>query len=170
MRCPHCGARGTKVIDKRDSKPDSADIAVRRRRECTRCGARFRTYERPDIGRLRVVKMDGRREDFSRAKLVAGLMKACTKRPIDTGTLEQLAAAVEAEARQGETLEVPTAVIGELIMAHLRALDKVAYIRFASVYRNFADISSFEDEIRMLLPPPTSAESDKREALHAQAY
>lgn len=146
MRCPYCSSRETKVVDKRDSEG-----VTRRRRRCERCAARFTTYERPELARLLVVKKDGRREEFNRAKLRAGLVKACTKRPIPAEAIERTVDEIEAELRRREGLEVPAAMIGELVMAKLRAMDKVAYIRFASVYRNFADVSSFEEEVRKLL-------------------
>ena len=147
MRCPYCGSRETKVVDKRDN-----DAVTRRRRRCSRCAGRFTTYERPEVARLLIVKKDGRREEFSRAKLGAGLAKACTKRPVSAEAIERLLDEVEAELRRREGLEVPAEAVGELVMDKLRALDKVAYIRFASVYRNFADVSSFEEEVRKLLP------------------
>jgi transcriptional repressor NrdR len=137
------------VVDKRDIEEAPA---TRRRRECLSCGGRFTTYERPELPHLLIVKKDGRREEFSREKLRAGLQKACAKRPISAETIEKIVEGVEAELRAGGALEVPSRVIGELVMARLRALDHVAYIRFASVYRNFADLSSFEEELRRLLP------------------
>ncbi len=145
MKCPYCGSPQTKVADKRDSE----DLTVtRRRRRCTACGARFTTYERAEIVSLVVVKKDGRREEFNRAKLRAGLTKACAKRPVSAETIERLVNEIEAELRRRETPEVDHEIVGELVMAKLAALDHVAYIRFASVYRAFADLSSFEEEIR----------------------
>jgi transcriptional repressor NrdR len=125
---------------------------TRRRRKCESCAGRFTTYERPEVARLLVVKKDGRREEFSRAKLRAGIAKACTKRPVAAEAIERALDEIEAALRRREGLEVPADAVGELVMEKLRALDKVAYIRFASVYRNFADVSSFEDEVRKLLP------------------
>ena len=146
MRCPHCGATTTKVMDKRDSE----DLTVtRRRRRCAACGARFTTYERAEVGNLFVVKKDGRREAFSRDKLKAGITIACAKRPVSAAAIEQLVAEVEWDLRRREGPEVGHAVVGELVMNKLRDLDNVAYIRFASVYRAFADLSSFEEEIRL---------------------
>lgn len=145
MRCPHCGATTTKVMDKRDSE----DLTVtRRRRRCAACGARFTTYERAEVGSLAIVKKDGRREEFSREKLRAGITKACAKRPVSAGAIEQLVNEVEWDLRRREGPEVNHALVGELVMNKLRDLDNVAYIRFASVYRAFADLSSFEEEIR----------------------
>jgi transcriptional repressor NrdR len=147
VRCPYCGSRDTKVVDKRDS-----ESVTRRRRKCEGCAARFTTYERPEVARLLVVKKDGRREEFSRAKLRAGMAKACTKRPVAAEAIERALDEIEGELRRREGLEVPADAVGELVMDKLRGLDKVAYIRFASVYRNFADVSSFEEEVRKLLP------------------
>ena len=151
MRCPYCASRETKVVDKRDG-----DGVTRRRRRCSSCAARFTTYERPEVARLLIVKKDGRREEFNRAKLGAGIAKACTKRPVSAEAIERLLDEVETDLRRREGLEVPADVVGELVMEKLRALDKVAYIRFASVYRNFADVSSFEEEVRKLLPATSS--------------
>ncbi len=149
MRCPFCASRDTKVVDKRDG-----DGVTRRRRRCASCAARFTTYERPEAARLLVVKKDGRREEFSRTKLRAGFTKACTKRPVAADAIERVLDEIEADLRRREGLEVPADAIGELVMEKLRGLDKVAYIRFASVYRNFADVASFEDEVRQLLIAP----------------
>jgi transcriptional repressor NrdR len=149
VRCPFCHSRDTRVVDKRD-----ADGVTRRRRRCERCAGRFTTYERPEVARLLIVKKDGRREEFNRAKLRAGIEKACAKRPVSAEAIERLVDEIELELRRREGLEVPAALVGELVMERLRALDKVAYIRFASVYRAFADVSSFEEEVRKLLPVP----------------
>ena len=148
MRCPFCASRDTRVLDKRDSD----DVALtRRRRECQACGVRFTTYERPEIATLMVVKKDGRRQPFDRAKLRASIQTACAKRPISAETIERLVDQIETTLRGRDALEVSSSVIGDLVVEKLRALDQVAYIRFASVYRAFADISSFEDELRKLL-------------------
>ncbi len=124
---------------------------TRRRRECQSCGGRFTTYERPEMAALMVVKKDGRRQPFDRAKLRASIQTACTKRPISAETIERLVDGIEAELRSRDTLEVPSSVLGDVVVERLRSVDQVAYIRFASVYRQFADISSFEDELRKLL-------------------
>ena len=152
MRCPYCSSRETKVVDKRDG-----DGVTRRRRRCSHCAGRFTTYERPEIARLFVVKKDGRREEFSRAKLRSGIEKAVTKRPVSAEAIERLLDEIEADLRKREGLEVPAPVLGEIVMDRLRALDKVAYVRFASVYRAFADVSSFEEEVRKLLPAPSGS-------------
>jgi transcriptional repressor NrdR len=149
MRCPFCGSRETRVLDKRDAE----DVALtRRRRECQGCGGRFTTYERPETANLMVVKKDGRRQLFDRAKLWASIQTACAKRPISAETIERMVDQIEASLRSRDVLEVPSSVIGDLVVEKLRLVDHVAYIRFASVYRAFADISSFEDELRKLLP------------------
>jgi transcriptional repressor NrdR len=136
------------VLDKRDSE----ELAVtRRRRECLACARRFTTYERPELANLMLVKKDGRRQEFDREKLRASLQKACTKLPISSETIARIVDQVESDLRGRDALEVPSSVVGDIVMEKLRALDKVAYIRFASVYRAFADVSSFEDELRKLL-------------------
>jgi transcriptional repressor NrdR len=147
VHCPYCASRETKVVDKRD-----AEGAIRRRRRCSECAGRFTTYERPELARIVIVKKDGRREGFNRPKLRDGIAKACTKRPVSAEAIERLLEEIEADLRRRDGLEVPAEAVGELVMEKLRALDKVAYIRFASVYRNFADVSSFEEEVRKLLP------------------
>ncbi len=145
MRCPYCGFADTKVTDSRD-----ADEGIRRRRECLNCGQRFTTAERLVTGSLLVAKKDGRREEFSREKLLAGLRKACEKRPLAAGAIEAVADAVEAALRARGAPEVPSVDVGELVMAHLRDLDHIAYIRFASVYRDFADLEDVQRELEVL--------------------
>ncbi len=124
---------------------------TRRRRLCASCGRRFSTYEQAEVANLIVVKKDGRREPFDRGKLRAGLLKACEKRPISSETIESMLDQVETDCRCRDGMEVPSNVIGELVMDKLRVLDKIAYIRFASVYRAFADLQSFEEELHNLL-------------------
>lgn len=148
MKCPFCSEPDTRVVDSRLTDEGSA---VRRRRECPRCGRRFTTYERVEEGPLLVVKKDGRREPFSRQKVLAGVMKACEKRPIPVAAMEELVDRVERAVRaQGEP-EVSSRFIGELVMDELRRLDAVAYVRFASVYREFQDVTGFVAEIEQLL-------------------
>src|SRR3954447_15261055 len=137
MRCPHCGARDTRVVDSRDLD-DSATI--RRRRECAACATRFTTYERVEAARLVVIKRDGTRQEFDRDKLASGLRKALTRRPVADGEAEQAADEIEAELRASGNSEVPSSRIGELAMGKLRAIDHIAYIRFASVYQSFPDL------------------------------
>ncbi|MBN2552760.1 MAG: transcriptional repressor NrdR [Spirochaetales bacterium] len=147
MKCPFCRHTKTRVVDKRNL--EELDT-IRRRRECLACGRRFSTYERIEWTGVSVIKKDGRRESFDRDKLLAGLLKACEKRPIPREAVEKLVSTVEAELYNYGNREVPAQVIGELVMDRLKELDKVAYIRFASVYREFTDLKSFEKELRTL--------------------
>jgi len=147
MKCPYCINGKSKVVDKRDI-PETDSI--RRRRECLKCGKRFTTYERIELTGLSVIKKDGKRESFSRDKLLSGVLKACEKRPIPRERVEKLVSEVEAELRNQDDKEIPSTEIGKLVMGKLRDLDKVAYIRFASVYREFTDLSSFEKELTKL--------------------
>ena len=156
MRCPYCGFSDTKVTDSRDT-----DDGIRRRRECLSCGQRFTTNERLAIGSLLVAKKDGRREEFSRDKLLVGLRRACEKRPLAAGAVEAVADAIETTLRQASAPEVPSREIGEMVMDHLRELDHIAYIRFASVYREFADLEELQQELEALaargIPPGPEA-------------
>ena len=142
MRCPQCGERETRVVDSRDLD-DSATI--RRRRECAACTMRFTTYERVEAARLVVVKRDGVRQEFDRDKLASGLRKALTRRPVPAGAAETAADAIEAELRALGATEVPSSRVGALAMEQLRAIDQIAYIRFASVYKDFREAKDFED-------------------------
>ena len=147
MRCPVCLSLDTRVLDKRDT----ADATTtRRRRQCASCANRFTTYERPELAALMVVKSDHRRQEFDREKLRRSVTVACTKRPISADTIDRVVEQVEAELRARDMAEVSSSSIGDLVMEKLRELDHVAYIRFASVYRAFADVSSFEDELSRL--------------------
>lgn len=147
MKCPYCTHLGDKVVDSRESK--EGDV-IRRRRECLECGRRFTSYERIDEIPYMVVKKDGRRERFERQKLVAGLLKACEKRPVRVSALDDVADAVEAALQDKSEREISTEEIGAHVMEALRHLDKVAYVRFASVYRNFRDIDEFKHELNDL--------------------
>ncbi len=147
MRCPYCDNEGTKVTDSRDSSRDT----IRRRRECLNCGERFTTYEYIEPVELYVVKKDGRRELYDRNKVRKGLEKACEKRPVSVDRIEEMVNRIEMEIRKSGCREVDTELIGEKIMEGLKELDQVAYIRFASVYRSFADITCFEKELEKLL-------------------
>jgi transcriptional repressor NrdR len=147
MKCPFCGSEESKVLDKRET-PDLK--ATRRRRECLGCRKRFTTYERVEAADIVVIKKDGKREMFDRNKLKLGIMKACEKRPVSAESIEKVIDSIENELRKGQT-EVRSSVIGNLVMRKLKKLDKVAYIRFASVYREFADIQSFQKELKRLL-------------------
>ena len=148
MKCPYCGHLGDKVVDSRESKEGDA---IRRRRECLECGRRFTSYERIDEIPYMVVKKDGRRERFERQKFVAGLLKACEKRPVRVALLEGIADKVEAALQDKPEREMSTEEIGAHVMQELKQLDKVAYVRFASVYRNFRDIDEFKNELNDLL-------------------
>ena len=151
MKCPFCGYAQDKVVDSRESK--EAD-SIRRRRECERCGKRFTTYERIDEIPYMVVKKDGRREKFDRQKLLTGLLHSSQKRPISTAKLQGIVDETESFVVDSPDRERTTREIGELIMSRLRELDTVAYIRFASVYRDFKDVREFESELRELLNGP----------------
>jgi len=148
MRCPFCDHNEDKVIDSREAKIGDT---IRRRRECAKCGRRFTTYERIDEIPHMVVKKDGRREQFDRPKLMAGLMKACEKRPIAPNSLEEIVNDVEAYIAESPNRERPTSEVGEMVMARLKRLDKVAYVRFASVYLEFEDVREFMDELKDLV-------------------
>jgi len=147
MRCPQCGARDTRVVDSRDLD-DSATI--RRRRECTACSTRFTTYERIEAARLVVVKRDGTRQEFDRDKLVMGLRKALTRRPVPENAADIAGDRIEAELRAEGMTEVPSSRVGALAMQALRALDQIAYIRFASVYQSFEDLEDLKREVDSL--------------------
>lgn len=148
MRCPSCGHEEDKVVDSRSTKENSA---VRRRRECLECGQRFTTYEYIEHAPVIVVKKDGRREHFSREKLLNGLLRACEKRSVSRETLEKLVNEVERAVCNSVRDEIPTSEIGNEVMNRLAAIDQVAYVRFASVYRDFKDVTQFLDELRNLL-------------------
>ena len=148
MKCPYCVHLGDKVVDSRESKEGEV---IRRRRECLSCGRRFTSYERIDEIPYMVVKKDGSRERFERQKLIAGLLKACEKRPVSVAALETIADRVEATLQDRPEKEMATAEIGAFVMQELKKLDKVAYVRFASVYRHFRDIGEFMTELKDLL-------------------
>jgi transcriptional repressor NrdR len=147
MKCPACGYLEDRVIDSRATKEGSA---IRRRRECLACSQRFTTYEEIELGALYVIKRDGRREAFDRSKLWGGIRRAAEKRPIAAAALEAIVDRVESRLQSLGLGEVRSAAIGEEVMAELRALDEVAYVRFASVYRHFQDASQFMDEVQSL--------------------
>ncbi len=150
MKCPFCGHIQDKVVDSREAKIGDT---IRRRRECVQCGRRFTTYERIDEIPYMVVKKDGRREKFDRQKLLAGLLKACEKRPVPMAKLEQIVNETETLVAESKERERSSREVGELVMNHLRKLDKVAYVRFASVYLDFKDVREFMDELKDLLKP-----------------
>jgi transcriptional repressor NrdR len=156
MRCPFCkDEKGSKVLDSRES---SEGFVIRRRRECLACERRFTTYERVEEAPLTVVKKDGRREPFQRKKILESLERSCQKRPIGTERLAEIAEQLEREIREIHDREVASKFIGELIMRELRKLDKVAYVRYASLYRNFQELSDFLDELKPLLEAPEAHE------------
>ena len=146
MNCPYCKNDDLKVIDSR-----SDTNSVRRRRECTACAKRFTTYERIENYHLMVSKQDGRREDFNRSKLINGLTKACAKRPISMADIERIVNEIENEITKTATIEISSTKLGEVVMAKLKELDRVAYIRWASVYRDFQDVESFQEVVSDLL-------------------
>jgi transcriptional repressor NrdR len=146
MKCPFCNSSNSRVIDTRD-----AEGGIRRRRECEECGRRFTTYERVAPLRLIVIKQDGSREPFDRDKIVHGIQIACAKRPVDTAAIEELVSGIESELYHRGSREVTSREIGEMVMQNLRKLDEVAYIRFATIYRKFADVEDLADEIENLL-------------------
>lgn len=148
MRCPYCHHSHSKVLD---SRATDEGASIRRRRECERCGRRFTTYERWEETPLMVIKKDGRREPFQRQKLLNGLLKACEKRPIPLSVLEQVVDDIEREVRQRGDTEVTSRQIGEGIMEALRTIDEVAYVRFASVYREFRDLTALLGEVEKLV-------------------
>jgi transcriptional repressor NrdR len=146
MKCSYCGYHDSKVVDSRD-----VDDGVRRRRECLKCGSRFTTYERIQISGLYVIKKDKRREEFNKDKLLTGIRKACEKRPLPTGTIDRLADDIESELYQTGKSEIASSVIGDMVMRRLKKLDHIAYIRFASVYRDFTDITTLKQEVDSLV-------------------
>lgn len=147
MRCPKCGYEESKVVD---SRPSENHEAIRRRRECTKCGTRFTTYERREETPLLVVKKDGTKETFDRQKIMRGLVRATVKRNIDIRTLEGLIDSIESELRDNGIGEISSQNIGNMVLKRLLVLDKVAYVRFASVYRAFKDVDEFSEELRSL--------------------
>ena len=148
MKCPFCGYLEDKVVDSREAKDGDA---IRRRRECLQCSRRFTSYERIDEIPYMVVKKDGKREIFERNKIMAGLLRACEKRPISSSQLESIVDSVEKNVQDSTDRELPTSEMGKIIMRRLKELDKVAYVRFASVYLEFEDVSEFMTELKNLV-------------------
>ena len=148
MKCPFCDNLDTKVID---SRPKEDGHAIRRRRECEVCGKRFTTYEKVEESIIMVVKKDGRREAFDRSKLINGIIKACEKRPVAVADMERVVDEIEREINNEMSKEVESTLIGEMLMEALKELDEVAYVRFASVYRQFTDVNTFVKEIEKLI-------------------
>ena len=148
MKCPYCGTKDSKVID---SRPAEEGSTIRRRRECLFCKKRFTTYEMIERLPLVVIKRDGSRQSFDKVKLINGMVRACEKRPVSLSQLEAIADEIEQELQSGLEREVSTVDIGEMVMARLKDVDEVAYVRFASVYRSFKDINTFMEELSKLL-------------------
>jgi len=154
MECPHCGYHDSKVIDSRD-----VNDGIRRRRQCLSCDRRFTTYERLQPASLFIIKKDQRREEFDRHKLLGGLRKACEKRPLPTGIVDKLADDIEAQLYGLGRTEIPGKIVGDMVMEGLKNLDHIAYIRFASVYRDFTDITVLKREVDTLASSQTEAAS-----------
>ena len=148
MKCPYCGYNESKVID---SRPADEGASIRRRRECLSCGKRFTTYETVESRPMVVVKKDGSRQSFDRSKVLGGMIRACEKRPVPLAELEKIAEEIEQDLQNSMEREISTEAIGEKVMDRLRAVDQVAYVRFASVYRQFKDIDTFMAELNKLL-------------------
>lgn len=148
MRCPFCGHDEDKVID---SRPSDEGSAIRRRRECLTCGSRFTTYEKIENLPLLVIKKDGSRQPFDRDKLISGILKSCEKRPVSTAQIEGLVSSIEAQHQNALKREISSREIGEMVMEGLKQIDEVAYVRFASVYRQFKDVNSFLQELNEIL-------------------
>ncbi|MFQ5474366.1 MAG: transcriptional regulator NrdR [Candidatus Nanoarchaeia archaeon] len=162
MRCPFCNTTDTKVVDKRDSEGTES---IRRRRECLKCNNRFTTYERIESISLRIIKKDGARQEFDREKILKGMLKACEKRHVTNETINNAVKEIENELWTSGESEVSSKKIGSLIMKKLRKIDKVAYIRFASVYREFKDIEEFHKEVQKLVAKSTKTDEAKREVV-----
>jgi|HubBroStandDraft_1064217.scaffolds.fasta_scaffold542260_1 transcriptional repressor NrdR len=172
MRCPFCRHKGNRVVDSRMSGDGST---IRRRRVCSSCKKRFTTYERVEEAAPMVVKKDGRREPFDRAKIIAGIKRACEKRPVSMETIEQIADRVEAAALERGEREIASTIIGGAVMNEIHEIDQVAYVRFASVYRSFKDIDEFMHELEDLIrlrkqSPATSSRSRDKKSEAAPAY
>lgn len=148
MKCPFCSHENTRVID---SRPADENNSIRRRRVCDECGKRFTTYEKIETIPLIVIKKDNNRETYDRSKIEAGVLRACHKRPISAAQISQLVDSVETSVFNREEKEIPSEIIGELVMNKLKDLDTVAYVRFASVYREFKDINTFMDELKKVI-------------------
>ena len=148
MRCPYCGYKESKVVD---SRPADEGSSIRRRRECLQCEKRFTTYETVESLPMVVIKKDGSRQSFDKSKLINGMVRACEKRPVTLSQLESIADDIEQELQSALEREISTVDIGEMVMARLKTVDEVAYVRFASVYRSFKDINTFMEELSKLL-------------------
>jgi transcriptional repressor NrdR len=165
MKCPFCGFLEDKVVDSREAKDGGS---IRRRRECLECSRRFTSYERIDEIPYMVVKKDGKREAFERNKIMAGLLRACEKRPISAPQLEAIVDSVEKTVQESPDRELPTSDVGKIIMRRLKELDKVAYVRFASVYLEFEDVSEFMTELKYLVRARDKAVKSKKAKVKRQ--
>ncbi len=148
MRCPYCGEENTKVID---SRPAEDNNSIRRRRSCDECGKRFTTYEKVEVVPLIVIKKDNNREPYDRSKLQDGIIRSCHKRPVSVNTITQIVDEIETKIFSMDEKEIPTTIIGEMVMDKLKDIDAVAYVRFASVYREFKDVNTFMVELKKFL-------------------
>jgi len=160
MKCPYCGHEDDKVID---SRPTDEGTAIRRRRECTKCLRRFTTYEKVENLPIMVIKKDKTRQAFDRNKLMNGILRACEKRPVSSEDLERLVNEIECQAYNSLQREITSQAIGEMVMSKLKDLDEVAYVRFASVYRQFKDVNTFMDELKKLLKDNSAKNESKDE-------
>ncbi len=158
MKCPFCGKLNTRVVD---SRPDKADFQVRRRRECRKCSKRFTTHEKFVQVPIIIIKKDGRREDFNREKVLNGIKKACEKRAISINLIEETVDTIERDLRETSEREIPAKLVGEKIIKALKEIDDVAYVRFASVYREFKDVDDFINELKGLVHSQSVPKSSK---------
>lgn len=158
MKCPNCGFKEDKVVDSRATQEGAA---IRRRRQCLECGARFTTYEYVEDIPTMIIKKDGRRQPFDRKKILSGVMKACEKRPVSIERMEEIVGQVERAIQKRTDREISSSRIGELVMEKLKALDEVAYVRFASVYRQFKDVGQFMDELKDILKKGKRKKSER---------
>ncbi len=150
MKCPYCGLDNTRVVD---SRPADDNSVIRRRRQCDECGRRFTTFERAERNTMLVIKKDQTREEFDRSKIEGGIMRACYKRPIPESRIRELIDTIELDVYNREEREIASKTIGEIVMDRLKNFDAVAYVRFASVYREFKDVETFMDELKKILEP-----------------
>ena len=155
MKCPFCAYPESKVVD---SRPSDEGASIRRRRECLSCARRFTTYETVEFVPIMVVKKDGRRQSFDRQKILGGMLRACEKRPVPTDTLEEIANRIEQDLQSSMQREIRSEELGEIVMRYLRNLDEVAYVRFASVYREFQDVGTFMAELTKLMEPQSAGQ------------
>ncbi len=159
MKCPYCSSNSDRVVDSRSVREGRG---VRRRRECLDCGRRFTTYEFVEESQLLIIKRDGRREPFDRTKIIKGIQIACRKRPVSADEIESIANSIEAELIESGGMEVGADIVGEMVMEKLQEVDQVAYVRFASVYRQFKDVNEFRSALKILLEPNDDKSSHRK--------